>query len=292
MGIKVWKPLIETKKNAYLYHYTSMEKAYSILYGDELWFSSLNNTNDIFEQKVKISFTKLKKECRTSNEYYELLEKIKFVRTYMEKIRKRIKLLCFSSDTEFRSEKEEREFQSLINSLSVDDQVINVIGRGFALPRMWSQYAADNKGVCFIFNKEKLLQKIRLLNHSFVADKVVYRSMYRPYMMTLDEFNETYHHIHTEYDDAIKKMIEQALPYLKYDLFSKLADWSSENEFRVVLTNNEGEEIVKLEKISTALEGIVFGSNADPVCADLLHYASKEFDLRKLVYEDHIIRIK
>lgn len=55
MGFEVWKPLDEIGTDKYLYHYTSMEKAHSILYNNELLFSAPSKTNDIFEQKVKIA---------------------------------------------------------------------------------------------------------------------------------------------------------------------------------------------------------------------------------------------
>lgn len=47
MAIRAWRPVNEIKKNQdqnqdqYLYHYTTMEKAYSILCSNELWFSEL-----------------------------------------------------------------------------------------------------------------------------------------------------------------------------------------------------------------------------------------------------------
>lgn len=291
MGFKVWAPLNIIEKDKYLYHYTSMEKACSILYNDELWFSDLNNTNDLFEQKVKISFSKLKEECKTNSETKEIIDKIKEVRKYMNNIRNNVKLLCFSRDTEFNTYDEKKDFEKLMLSLSEDYRAINVIGRGFSLPRMWAQYASDNKGVCFIFNKNKIINKVNELNHYYIADNVVYRPVYCPYILTIDEFNYAFEHISKEYKDAIKTMIADSFPYLKYDLFSKLADWSSENEFRIILTNNNGENTVKLKKIKNSIEGIVFGSNTAPINEYLFKYLSNDFDVRKIVYEDTIIKV-
>lgn len=75
MAIRAWRPVNEIKKNQdqnqdqYLYHYTTMEKAYSILCSNELWFSELTSTNDIFEQKVKISFNDVKKPHNGTDAY-------------------------------------------------------------------------------------------------------------------------------------------------------------------------------------------------------------------------------
>ena len=51
--------------------------------------------------------------------------------------------------------------------------------------------------------------------------------------MSVEEFEKTLYLIDTEYDDALKTMIKNKSSYLKYDLFSKLSDWSSENEYRI-----------------------------------------------------------
>ena len=115
--------------------------------------------------------------------------------------------------------------------------------------------------------------------------------MYNPYRITLDELNETYNLITTQYNDAIKTMIRNQFPYLKYDFFSKLSDWSSENEFRIILAKSNGKDAVKLKNINTAIEGIVLGSNTKPLYTDLLKYICKGFDeildIRKIIYEDN-----
>lgn len=291
MGFRVWAPLNSIEKDKYLYHYTSMEKACSILFNNELWFSNLCSTNDAFEQRVKISFSSLKENCKTALQSQEMAKKIADVRNYMENIRSRIQLLCFSRDTDFITFEDKKAFESLILSLPDEYQAINVIGRGFALPRMWAQYASDNKGVCFIFNKSKIISKVKKLNHCFIAENVVYRPLYNPYILTDYEFDSLNEHISTEYGDAIKTMINDQCPYLRYDLFSKLSDWSSENEFRIILTNNSGENTVKLKGIKNSIEGIVFGANTSPINAYLFKYLSEDFDVRKIVYEDTIIKV-
>lgn len=152
MAIRAWRPVNEIKKNQdqnqdqdqYLYHYTTMEKAYSILCSNELWFSELTSTNDIFEQKVKISFNDVKKPHNGTDAYQTIIAKIKEVRKYMDKSREKIKLLCFSRDLEFSDEQKEA-YNGLQASIPHDYSAINVIGRGFSLPRMWAQYASNNK---------------------------------------------------------------------------------------------------------------------------------------------------
>lgn len=293
MAIRAWRPVDKIDTNQYLYHYTTMEKAYSILCSNELWFSELTSTNDIFEQKVKISFKNIKKLHSERVEYKALVTKIKEVRKYMDKSRAKIKLLCFSRDVEFSTLDDQTAHAKLQESLSSELRAINVIGRGFSLPRMWAQYASDNKGVCFIFNKSKILKKVKHSGHSFMSGNVEYHPLYSPYIMPAEEFDKTYELITTQYDDAIKTMLKDENQYLRYDFFSKLSDWSSENEYRIILTNNTGEKIVKLKNIKEAIEGIVFGANTDDANTTIINLLGEKLalDVRRIIYDDIITRI-
>ena len=296
MAIRAWRPVDKIDTNQYLYHYTTMEKAYSILFSNELWFSDLTSTNDIFEQKVKISFNDIKKlhsEKDECIEYKATVARIKEVRKYMDRSRASIKLLCFSRDVDFSTSNYGASYTKLQESLTRDLRAINVIGRGFSLPRMWAQYASDNEGVCFIFNKDKILRKVERLGHFFMSGNVEYHPLYSPYRMPVDEFNKTYELITTQYDDAIKTMLKDEYQYLKYDLFSKLSDWSSENEYRIILTSNTGEKTVKLKNIREAIDGIVYGANTDDANTKIINLLGENFelDIRKIVYDDIITRI-
>lgn len=291
MSMKVWRPLDKTDTNLFLYHYTTMEKAYNILCTNELWFSNITNTNDIFEQKAKISFLNLKKNDMTKEEYNDLTTKINYVREYMNKLHLRVKLLCFSRDWDFKTNKERKAYETLQQSLSIEQRAVNVIGRGFSLPRMWAQYASDNKGVCFVFNKNKILEKVRNSGHSFMFGNVVYNNLYKPYSISPFEFNSTYELITKKFEDSLSIMIHNKNKYLWYDLFNKLSDWSSENEFRIILTNNCGEGVVKIRNIGETIEGIVFGARTDTVNEKIICWLGQQYDVRKLVYEDIITKI-
>lgn len=291
MGYSVWRPLNAIDTDKYLYHYTTLEKAYNILTSNELWFSDLTTTNDVFEQKVKISFCDLKRNCNGKQNKSNLLSQIQLVHGYMNKSRSRIKLLCFSKDTDLNNEITKKAYNALSNMLSLESKAINVIGRGFSLPRMWAQYASNNCGICFIFNKNSILNKVRRSGHEFMCDNVEYKLCYEPYLFSLNEFKSTYKIINSQHEDAIKILIKKKNNYLKYDLFSKLSDWSSENEYRIVLTPNSGEKIVKLYNINTAIEGIVYGANTDLVNAKIIKYLGCMFDVRRIVYDDIITKI-
>lgn len=125
---------VHFEKEKYLYHYSGLDKAQRIIYYDNLRFSGIDNLNDTTESKNKIWF----------KEYSRLNDII--LDFFQETINRHIRICCFSQDNLSYT-----TFTKSDNRYFTDRS-----GRGFALPRMWSQYGADNKGVCFIFNKAKL----------------------------------------------------------------------------------------------------------------------------------------
>lgn len=127
MAIRAWRPVDKIDTNQYLYHYTTMEKAYSILFSNELWFSDLTSTNDIFEQKVKISFKNVKDSNLGETERREIIDKINEVREYMDRTRANIKLLCFSRDIELSNSREKTAYTKLQESLLHEYRAINVM---------------------------------------------------------------------------------------------------------------------------------------------------------------------
>ena len=46
----VWSPLYKVDRTKYLYHYTSVEKAFKILYYKTLQFANITTTNDILNK--------------------------------------------------------------------------------------------------------------------------------------------------------------------------------------------------------------------------------------------------
>ena len=133
----VWSPLYKVDRTKYLYHYTSVEKAFKILYYKTLQFANITTTNDIFEQKPKLSFDE------TDLNTFDM---VRTIQKYFLKEQNRVRILCFSQDYE-------KDIN--MDNLSRDQRRANVIGRGFALPRMWAQYSSNNEGVCLIINKDK-----------------------------------------------------------------------------------------------------------------------------------------
>ena len=122
-------------QNKYLYHYTSMDTAINyILYNKTLRFNPLANVNDPMESDPNYwAFSNLEKGDKSSTIQYQVSDYFK----------NRIKVVCFSLDDQ--SDWNSPEFSPL-----------DYCARGHSKPRMWATYGDDHKGVCLIFDRERL----------------------------------------------------------------------------------------------------------------------------------------
>ena len=125
MGIEVWQSIDKIDPDVYLYHYTSIETLLKILYFNSLRFSDLCKTNDLFEQKPKIIF-----ESKAPEDF----ERIKIIKQYLNDQRKRVKVLCFSQDSQYEPEQLENIQHEIRTHLTKDKERAHMFGRGFALP--------------------------------------------------------------------------------------------------------------------------------------------------------------
>lgn len=274
---RIWSPLNKICRDSFLYHYTTFDNAIKIIYNNALLFGFLKSTNDIFEQKAKIF-----SESGNLNEM-ETHEKIKMIRDFFNYSRKNIQLLCFSRDS---------EEVNLNNSLSKDYKLANVIGRGFALPRMWAQYAENNAGVCFIFNKDKIIEM--LSDYNYIALDVKYIDGYEPNTISAVEINKLAQMIESKNKSIITNMIKNKSSLIINDLFYKLSDWKTENEFRIIIEASDTER-TKILDISDTIEGILVGQNTRNeyiyLLKQLVAGKNRNIPIRKLVYDNLIIKI-
>lgn len=273
----VWAPLNKIDCSTFLYHYTTVEKAFKILYYKTLRFSNITKTNDIFEQKPKLSF---------DNSEKNVFDIIKEIQNYFLNQQKRIRILCFSQDY-----KERVDF----TNLSKDQQRANVIGRGFALPRMWAQYSSNGEGVCFIINKEKLIKKI--LNDEIFCkhNEVQYVDSYSTYPMDKDYLIKLGKMIKSNSVDIFYELLKNNSEFVKFNFFTKLDDWESENEYRVLTIINDSniDRIIEVNNIYEFVEGIVVGQNiSEENCFILRELVDTKTLVRKIYFDSIITRIQ
>lgn len=266
MNIKdfdIWKALYidEFDTQKYLYHYTSAETAMKILHSNTLLFGKLSNANDTTESKIRISF---ESPSLVSDKPY--LEKCQAITKYLRENKDGFQLLCFSMDTYVKAKMRTQ----YVKKISENEAYYDVYGRGFALPRMWAQYAQNHNGVCFVLNKEKIIEKVNRERSFFEAGPVHYADIASTYHIKEKQVDSIYNKIKNEANGNLPYLAEMKNDdFLKYNFFEKSADWSNEQEYRIIIYSST-EERQKILNIEDAVEGIVIGERMDNTHKDIL----------------------
>lgn len=257
--------------NNYLYHYSRFETATKIIYYNNLRFSNIYNLNDTTESKPKIQF------YSDNPINAEILERC-------QEINRHIKICCFTQDNTSI-----KRFNNK-NDLYYTDYC----GRGFALPRMWAQYASDNKGVCFIFNKDKLETA---LNNSFKligAEPIKYVERYTCFSFRTRQIKDFKTQVlsRTTTDSVvIEKFMETYPEYIHINYFTKLSDWRDEHEYRIALLSPHGENL-SIDHLTNFLEGIIIGENVDEVEEAIIQKLLKrKVPIKKILFQHRSITL-
>lgn len=236
----------DTKK--YLYHYTSFSTAIKIIIGDSLRFSMINRLNDTLEAKPKAIFSQNNEEY--GKQLYEILNGLNSVN---------LQLLCFSKDGDKHQTSDDAELPDAI-------KYSDYIGRGFALPRMWAQYAQNNSGLCLVFNKKKIETIIKdCLGTCLIRQgDVDYVSRFGSHIIDDKEIKKLINGSANSSDIirlvTVTDFIKNNMEFIKYNYFSKFADWSGENEYRFLAWGDKNHYV---KGICDALEAVVVGEDMD-----------------------------
>lgn len=287
----VWRTLFtndfDTKK--YLYHYTNFESALKILNTNTMLFSKIDNTNDPSEAKTKVIFSP------NEVDYRECEKKIKIITDYFMEYNSSVQLLCLSMDMQLTEETK----QEIISNMNHKDIFYNISGRGFALPRMWAQYGGNNKGVCFIVNKEKLLHLV--LEHTAISKyyPVKYTPFYDGYVMTAKKMEILIKKISVLSNGrlALLKLFEEDDEFLKYNFFEKNENWKNENEFRILTFIDEAANAsrCKIPNFRSCLEGIVLGEQIDETNEKVFRvFAGSiglEIDIKRITFNNRLYKL-
>lgn len=258
--------------NSYLYHYSSFEKASKIIYNNNLRFSNIYNLNDTTEYKPKIIFSK---DTENNDKIYNRCQEIN----------RHIKICCFTQDN-----KKIKRFSKQNNMYFTD-----YTGRGFAFPRMWAQYATNNKGICFILNKSLLEKEIANRFEIIDANAITYVDRYKCFRFTetaISDFNVQVLSRNTFDSIAITKFFSGHPDYIKENFFTKLADWRDENEYRIALFSPNDENL-SINNLDHFLEGIIIGENIDETEEAIIKkLLKKNVPIRKIVFQNRCITLK
>lgn len=258
----------EFDASKYVYHYTTFETALKILYSDKFRFSSLSRTNDTSEQKLRIRYA------------FPIGEKLKADRMSFEKYwlewATHSKLLCFSQDT---------EKQPNIPCPEITD-IFDVRGRGFALPRMWAQYAKNNSGMCFILKKNILVDKVKEFYPEAICKSVSYYDWSAHFDISEELFRKFVKIIeHNPKSGHATTFLQENPEFAEYSFFSKLKDWEGEKEYRILLPNSD-EGYLYIEGVKEQLAGVVLGEQMEEAQVWLLsEILPSTIPLRQISFE-------
>ncbi len=233
----------------YVYHYTTLEKGLECILKDmKLRLSPLSEVNDPREYQILHPYFPAF-DNHTVVENSEPLKKIHEIRDYFDKFRNNHKVICFSRDSE--------------NIFNVPDHYKGIY-RGFNKPTLWSHYADNHKGLCLIFDKDKLIES---LISNFGS-----REKYKVYNDNLVNYVALENHIEKlgiKYEDienhGLPKVLEDFTNQnIKDLLFTKTIDWEVENEFRIMVCDYSNKMYLYLP-VSDSLLAIVMGAKLPSV---------------------------
>jgi hypothetical protein len=222
-----------------VYHYAAADTALNhILPSSQLRLSPYETTNDPAETKSWVF------GLATSGP--EDLGSYPFIdtsRRFSDLLKRNARLVCFSTDTA---------------PLTGDDNA-DILKRGFAKPRMWAQYGRNHSGVCLVFNKARLTEKLRSCAPSspLMTGLVKYRD--RVPLGLSAEFVLDVHRWELLGPEEYAR--QHIVRHYRALFLEKLLDWRNESEWRAILWS-EGTEPLYCP-YGDALVGVIHGAHID-----------------------------
>lgn len=233
-----------------LAHYTKIETLIEhILPEQKLKLSKLTELNDPLENRFKyddmtqVGWNGPPVHCweELSHEYQNLAN--------------RIKICCFSAE----------------NMQKPNIQVYKKM-------RMWAQYAQNHKGVCILFDKEKLISKLSQKEQLLHTGEVIYHEKLptTTFSLTEDDFNKNYQE---NYQEKIFKYLKE-LPY--ETIFAKTNGWCDEDEFRIAVYSKS--EITEFIDVEDCITKIILGLETPLIYKNLIKSISPEVEVKNLIH--------
>lgn len=229
--------------NTYLiYHYTSSRAAIEhILYKKSLLLNSLSKTHDPLE------FEDYAMPLRPGRPYSaEHLRELADLLSELNRVFKEsTKMMCFSAD--YRD--------------AIDPEGYSVFRKGYCRSRMWSQYADGHRGLCLVFDRDALLDRIKGQVTSEITvehDAVHLEADYITYNDALPGLSDA---LYTDpgvlNEISVMEFIEGNI---RVYLFQKLQDYEHEQEYRICLYSAafNSSESFHID-YGDSLEGVILG---------------------------------
>jgi len=253
----------------YIYCYKSEKTSKKILLSMKINFRPIGTFNDPLEKTLQTFFldeaVKIKNSVR--NKLVGMLKK-KLTEYYNESLR----AICFTQDKPMSTE-----------------TIISQAHRGYMRFRMWSQYADNGKGICFILDKKRAdnaFKKLMLQKGIFhINGSVKYSDNYKnnkAFYFKISDLLALYNG-----KDIISTKI---IKYYKDYFFTKRTDWSEENEYRYFIFTDKNLFL----DISDSLVEVVLGYYSTKKMKDFICRKpfSKKIQICKIVLQGYHAYIK
>ncbi|ATC65258.1 hypothetical protein CMV30_15580 [Nibricoccus aquaticus] len=252
--------IIDTKNSdQYVYHYTKISSVIDhILPKRSLRIGSFSKTNDPKEVK-EWSFWL---SSNSSSGALVNQDKQRLSQAFSTELKGCARVICFCSD----------------RPQLTGDRIADIFDRGFVKPRMWAQYAEDHAGVCLVFDRELLHQRMVKTFEPrcrISSGPVVYRN--RPvvglntdpaYGINVDALKEW----------GLRKYALKHLENFHHRLFfEKMSDWSAEEEYRWVVWSNTTDDLYL--DYGAALKAVIFGDKVRPDLAEKVMGLTQDDDV-------------
>lgn len=220
-------------------HYTTKDKAISILNGKRINFSPLVLCDDPRESKQwNFDFVGSEQKICLKN----FGEALYF---FDNSIKNNSMILCFCGWNN-----EEMNFEK--NAIPHYRQDYYHVG--WARSRMWSQYGAKHTGVCLVFNRKQLEEQFKATfetNKKFCA-RVAYQYHLESFVRA--KKLESRNILQYSVDKALEMQMDK---YFHEYFFLKMMDYRDEHEYRLVVIVNGGDSIGL--PIESSLKGVIVG---------------------------------
>ena len=235
----------------YVYHYTRVDTALNYILRDgTLRLNSFAAMNDPRENKSWTIATMIKPSFDLEPKDWDALSE-----NVSNILKQNVKMACFSKDRETAVDKWQPD---------------GLLDRGFARPSMWHHYANGHNGVCLMFSIEKLnvafckqVEPDRTFSGTVIYsdDGIILRMGHHPFCIDLTGFANI---SNLQSDPRFTIEVNNHLRRWMSELFfTKLKDWSNEEEFRWVYLDDNPQPL-PLE-FHDALEGIIIGEKVSSV---------------------------
>ncbi len=262
-----------------LFHYTKISVAIEILFDRKFRLSQLKNTNDPTEyQDMFFSMV-----CYDSNRQASVPRFNEVAEVINQIMKSEHRVMCFCSNRKPTIIKED--------GLTIGDDLAH--SKGWNRARMWAQYAENHSGVCLVFSKKGLEEKLKDQRFRDTVSKAGYVEY-----ASIENLSLRINQIDGDklVEGDIRSHAEKyVLDNLENLFFLKPVDYRDESEYRLAVYDPKAEfEYIDIEPM---ICGVIVGDKISRAYSAVIKYLCDglKIDSKKVFWERgraHLVKIK